>query len=89
MRIAQITDCHIRAEGRLIYRAIDTAAYLARAIDALNVLDPPPDLVLLTGDLVDSGAAEEYARLRAILRALRTLYFVIPGNHDTRPLVLL
>ena len=84
MRIAQITDCHIRPEGMLIYGAIDTAAYLARAVEAVNALDPPPDLVLLTGDLVDAGSPAEYARLIAILRPLRAPYFVIPGNHDTR-----
>jgi hypothetical protein len=31
MPIAQISDPHVRAPGKLLYRAIDTAAYLARA----------------------------------------------------------
>jgi 3',5'-cyclic AMP phosphodiesterase CpdA len=84
MRIAQISDFHIRPAGQLIYGALDTAAYLARAVTTLNALDPQPDLVLLTGDLVDGGSDEEYARLRRLLSPLRAPYRVIPGNHDTR-----
>ncbi|HJS32314.1 MAG TPA: phosphodiesterase [Alphaproteobacteria bacterium] len=84
MRIAQISDFHIRPAGELIYGALDTAAYLARAVATLNALDPQPDLALLTGDLVDGGSDEEYARLRALLAPLRAPYRVIPGNHDTR-----
>ena len=51
MLIAQITDCHIRLPGKPLYGALDTTPYLERAVAALNVLDPRPDLVLLTGDL--------------------------------------
>lgn len=85
MLLAQITDCHIRLPGKLLYGALDTAPYLVRAIAALNALDPRPDLVLLTGDLVDHGDPAEYARLREILAALTLPFRLIPGNHDSRP----
>ena len=84
MLVAQITDLHIMQENRLVYGEVDTTACLARAIDRLNALDPIPDLALLTGDLVDAGAPQEYARLRQQLARLRIPYRVIPGNHDAR-----
>ena len=84
MILAQVTDMHVKAPGKLAYRKVDTAAHLARAVAALNALDPQPDLVALTGDLVDFGTAEEYAHLRAILAPLRTPYLLLPGNHDER-----
>ena len=84
MLIAQITDLHVMLEGRLVYGEVDTTACLACAIDRLNTLDPIPDLALLTGDLVDAGAPQEYARLRAQLARLQIPYRLIPGNHDAR-----
>jgi 3',5'-cyclic-AMP phosphodiesterase len=55
MLIAQITDTHITAPGTLLMGIVDTASALAQAVAALNLLDPSPDLVVLTGDLVESG----------------------------------
>jgi Icc protein len=65
MLVAQITDTHITAPGALFMGIVDTASALAQAVAALNLLDPCPDLVVLTGDLVESGKPEEmiiYAR---------------------------
>jgi Icc protein len=98
MLVAQITDLHILAAGKLFHsprRAIpadaapgwshiDTAAHLARAVAELNVLRPRPDVTVITGDLTDHGAAEEYANLRALLAPLAMPCFLIPGNHDSR-----
>lgn len=84
MILAQVTDMHIKLPGKLAYRRLDTAAHLARAVAVLNALDPQPDLVALTGDLVDFGRPEEYAHLRAILAPLRAPYLLLPGNHDDR-----
>jgi 3',5'-cyclic AMP phosphodiesterase CpdA len=84
MLLAQITDCHIRVPGELLYGAVDTAPYLERAVAALNALDPRPDLVLLTGDLVDRGSRAEYERLRVLLAPLTLPFRMIPGNHDSR-----
>ncbi len=84
MLLAQITDCHIRLPGKLLYGVLDTTPYLERAVAALNALDPRPDLVVLTGDLVDHGDAAEYARLRDILSGLRVPFRLIAGNHDSR-----
>jgi 3',5'-cyclic AMP phosphodiesterase CpdA len=84
MLIAQITDCHVKRDGRLAFGAVDAAGMLERAVAKLNDLDPQPDVVLATGDLVDAGDADEYRRLRAILGRLRARLLLLPGNHDLR-----
>jgi 3',5'-cyclic AMP phosphodiesterase CpdA len=82
--VAQITDPHVRVPGRLAYRRVDTAAMLRDCVAAVGRLDPQPDLVVLTGDLVDFGQPEEYAHLRALLAPLRAPIVAVPGNHDER-----
>ncbi len=84
MLIAQITDTHIKAGGKLAYRRVDSAAKLRDCVAHLNGLAPRPDVVLFTGDLVDFGKPEEYDVLRDILAPLDMPVFVIPGNHDDR-----
>ena len=84
MLIAQLSDMHLRPEGQLLYDRIDTAAYLERAVAHVLKLDPPPDLVIMTGDLVEAGKPEEYARLRRLIAPLPMPVYVIPGNHDAR-----
>ena len=59
-------------------------AILERAVAHVNALDPRPDVVLATGDLVDGGKPEEYARLRRLLAPLAMPVYLIPGNHDAR-----
>ncbi|MBL8672614.1 MAG: phosphodiesterase [Alphaproteobacteria bacterium] len=85
MLIAQVTDTHLRAPGeRGFHGRVDTAARLAQAVDYLNALAPAPDLVVLTGDLVDNGRPAEYDHLAAVLRPLKAPFLLIPGNHDLR-----
>jgi 3',5'-cyclic AMP phosphodiesterase CpdA len=84
MLVAQITDTHITAPGTRFMGIVDTASALARAVAALNRLDPSPDVVVLTGDLVESGKPEEYAHLCSLFAPLRMPLLAIPGNHDAR-----
>lgn len=84
MLIAQISDMHVTAPGVLLYRRLDTPAYLARAVEHLLALDPRPDLVVATGDLVDRGTVEEYRHLRALLAPLPMPVYLLAGNHDAR-----
>lgn len=84
MLIAQITDPHIKMPGKLAYQRVDTAAMLKRCVAEVRRLDPQPDLVVMTGDLVDLGRPEEYAWLKTLLAPLRQPVIVVPGNHDER-----
>ena len=84
MIIAQISDLHIAMPGYLAYGRFDTALCVSRSIEHIQRLRPKPDVVIATGDLVDSGRDEEYRRLRDVLAPLGVRVFLIPGNHDDR-----
>ena len=57
--IAQISDLHIKAPGRLAYRRVDTAQALQRCVATLNELNPAPELVVISGDLADTPTEVE------------------------------
>lgn len=84
MLFAQITDLHIRVPGDPLVGRVDTAGFLERAVQRLNGLSPRPDFVLVTGDLVDSGSADEYRHLRRLLEPLAMPVRLALGNHDGR-----
>ena len=98
MLVAQISDPHVLAPGKLFHAPekavprgagpnwsrIDTAACLARAVVELNALAPRPDVAVVTGDLVEHGSTAEYEHLRVLLATLVIPFFVIPGNNDSR-----
>jgi len=84
MILAQLSDPHICAPGRLLFGRADTSAALADAVVRLNGLATPPDLVVVTGDLTDGGTADEYAEFRRVMAPLASPYAVLPGNHDRR-----
>ncbi len=82
MLIAQISDPHLRPAGQLYNGRVDSNALFAAALRHLEALDPQPDVVLLTGDVVDEGRADEYAVATALLARLRPPLVALPGNHD-------
>jgi 3',5'-cyclic AMP phosphodiesterase CpdA len=55
---------------------------LAAVIAAASHLGVTPDAVLVTGDLANIAADEEYARARELLAGLPAPLHVLPGNHD-------
>ena len=85
--IAHVSDPHLLAD-RLQYGAIDTEAGLARCLDRLTRLDPPPQALVFTGDLADRAEPKAYARLREIVEPVaermgaRVVW--VMGNHDER-----
>lgn len=82
--LVHLSDPHIVRPGRLLGDHVDTAAALARAVEAIGRLTQAPDAVLLSGDLVDAGDAQEYAHLRRLLAPLAAPVYLMPGNHDDR-----
>ena len=84
MLVAQISDLHLGAPGHLAYDRIDTAAHLACCVKHILQLAPRPAAVVASGDLVDTGTAAEYGRLRELLAPLPMPVYLMPGNHDER-----
>jgi 3',5'-cyclic-AMP phosphodiesterase len=84
MLLAQLSDLHITVPGGLLDTRYRTAEHLDRALDHVLAMDPRPDAVVITGDLVDGGAPAEYARLVGLLERVPVPVYVVPGNHDDR-----
>ncbi len=84
MLIAQLSDLHVCEAGRLANGVVDTNGLAARAFAALREAPNRPDLILLTGDLVEGGRAEQDRNLVGMMRDLPAPVFAIPGNHDGR-----
>jgi Icc protein len=74
--LAQVSDFHIDGGDASGARAERVMRYLA-------ALPRPVDAVLVTGDVADHGAVEEYRAARRLLRAPAPV-LVCPGNHDQR-----
>jgi len=84
MLIAQISDCHVVDPGYAFVDRVDSAAGLRAAVETINALEPQPDLVLGTGDLVNDGTSLQYDHLQSLLASLRAPFVPLPGNHDDR-----
>ena len=78
--LVQLSDPHVDAGpgDRGSARALEAA------VAAVLSLDAPPDAVLVSGDLAEHGAPEEYARVRDLLAPLPCDVHVLAGNHDDR-----
>jgi len=87
IRIAQISDLHIKPPGALAYGRVDTARALERCVAALNAFEPAPDFVVISGDLADTPNTGEYDYLKRLLAPLKLPFAGIPGNHDSRELM--
>lgn len=88
LRVLHLTDTHVLAEpGGTLYGADSyrrTQALLDHVRDALGA----PDLVLHTGDCVDTPSPAAYARLKDLLSGFgKTPCLMLPGNHDDAALL--
>ncbi len=81
MKIAQISDLHVVAEGKTLGVA-PMAENLEKVVAHINGLRP--DLVLVSGDIADTGRVAEVVRAAGILAGLKAPFYVTAGNHDTR-----
>lgn len=90
MRIIQISDFHLRGDGKLSFQKADTIAALNQTIEYFSKLKPYelPEFFVVTGDLADGGTQEGYEIIRDGLDKLPRPYFVVPGNHDKRDFFL-
>lgn len=81
MIIAQLSDTHIALDTPDADRRLSD---FARTIAHINTLDPPPDVIVHTGDVVHNGRADEYAAAVAVLADARAPVYVLAGNKDDR-----
>lgn len=83
LTIAQITDLHITdaRSGENMHR---NDVRLRQVLASVHALSPRPAALILSGDLVDKGAPEEYRRLRELLADCELPIYMAVGNHDSR-----
>jgi 3',5'-cyclic AMP phosphodiesterase CpdA len=77
MLLAQMSDLHLDGGSVAHDRVVSV-------VDFIRHLRQLPDAVLVTGDLADHGAAEEYAEAAEIFSQLPMPVAFLPGNHDQR-----
>ncbi|MBP2227490.1 3',5'-cyclic AMP phosphodiesterase CpdA [Azospirillum agricola] len=70
-RLAHISDLHF---GRIDHKVVD--GLLA------DLAAQRPDLIVISGDLVQRAKPRHFEAARAFLRELTAPYLVVPGNHD-------
>ncbi|HUN33592.1 MAG TPA: metallophosphoesterase [Trebonia sp.] len=84
--LAQISDVHLTLSGTLPL-GVRPRDNLVRALEILRSSGLEPDVILLTGDLANSGDAACYDDLRALIgeaAGAATSVIYLPGNHDDR-----
>ncbi len=81
MIIAQISDTHIALDSPDADRRIRD---FELTIADINALDPAPDVIVHTGDIVHNGRQDEYAQAAATLAKARAPVYVLAGNKDNR-----
>jgi 3',5'-cyclic-AMP phosphodiesterase len=79
--IAQISDTHLTLDASDAERRMRD---FASTIADISALDPAPDVIVHTGDIVHNGRRDEYAQAVAILKTARVPVYVLPGNKDDR-----
>jgi Icc protein len=86
--VAHVSDTHLLAGNALQYGAIDTVHHVRSALERLSRIDPPPQAVVITGDLADLGEPEAYRRLRDLVEpvaeGMGAQVVWCMGNHDER-----
>ncbi|MCX7285934.1 MAG: phosphodiesterase [Novosphingobium sp.] len=82
MLIAQVTDIHLGFEpdspGEFNRQRLD------RVLAELASMQPRPDMLVATGDLIDRGDKASYVRLREAFSGLPFPVHYALGNHDVR-----
>jgi len=81
MIIAHISDTHLALDTPDAERRMRD---FASTIADINALDPAPDVIIHTGDIVDNGRRDEYAQAVAILKTAHAPVYVLSGNKDDR-----
>ncbi len=81
--VFQLSDTHFGSDGHRSHGGLgyDTDEAF-RAAAARMAEAPAPDLVVVTGDLADTGQALEYDKARRALEQLPAPVNVCSGNHD-------
>lgn len=80
--LLQISDLHIFANADERFDDFDTSASLQDVLDLIEAHHPVYDVIVVTGDLVQTASDEAYQNVLELLRPLNHPVYTLPGNHD-------
>lgn len=87
--LLHLSDTHLLAGDRPLGGRFDTAANLARTLEAVEAMALRPDAIVFTGDLTDLGEPDAYVAVKEavepVAERLGTPIVWVAGNHDERP----
>jgi Icc protein len=87
--ILHLSDTHLLAGDKQLGGRYDTAANLARTLEAVERTAVRPDAIVFTGDLTDLGEPDAYRALKdavePVAERLGAPLVWVAGNHDERP----
>ena len=83
LTVAQISDLHITNDQDPVSKRRN-AQRLRQVLASIDGLKPRPAAIIISGDLVDRGEAEEYRELQGLLRDVTIPIYYGVGNHDRR-----
>lgn len=88
LRIIQISDTHLTPEGSVAAnnQRIDPYLKLEKILADVYHMPEKPDFIVLSGDLIHEGQAQDYSRLKEFIdhasEQLGIKVYPILGNHD-------
>jgi 3',5'-cyclic-AMP phosphodiesterase len=80
--IAQITDTHLFSDSQNKMFDCPTNQTFAAVINTIANLQPPPDILLLTGDISQDETVASYQYAKSLIEPLKIPTYWLPGNHD-------
>ncbi len=86
IRWLHLSDLHLGCRGEDLWWQVQEV--LERSVREMAQRLGPPDLLLLSGDLTNTGDPKEFKRVDRLLDTLRgwlqadPLIVAVPGNHD-------
>lgn len=83
MKLIQITDLHLVADGQELF-GLDPRLRLRACIADINAHHRDAELCVITGDLTHYGDEASYGVLREELSCLELPWQLLIGNHDNR-----
>jgi len=85
MKILQLTDLHVNAEGGKAFLRAESLRDLRRTVDYILKVELQPDVAVVTGDVSTDGTISAYTLVKQELARLGCPVWVLPGNHDKKP----
>jgi len=82
IHVLQFSDCHLFADPAEILMGVNVWRSLTEVQALARRIDPAPDLILASGDLVHDESQEAYGRLARSFSGFDAPVYCLPGNHD-------